>query len=187
MLNQGLFGAARPLIRHAFESYVLAKFFIVAEDETLALRWQRAELYVLGREVFRKIRSPDIQSLRTFWGTLSDHAHASILSLQATVDIADPDHRFALEETVAEMEIVLQCGFHVLNSHLITRSMAWHSAYYRKNDRIPEIRREIRQVFKEASFTFNSRARSLIRTFRSTWVIDEPAVHKKMRYSQLNR
>lgn len=68
LLTQGLFGPARPLLRHAFESYVLAKFFIVAEDETLARRWEQAELYVLGREVFRKLRSPDVEPLTRFWG-----------------------------------------------------------------------------------------------------------------------
>jgi len=187
LLDQGLFGPARPLLRHAFESYVLAKYFIIAEDETLARRWERAELYVLGRDVFGKIRSPDIEPIRRFWGVLSNHTHASIVSLQGTADVGEPDHRSALEETIVQLELVLQCGFHVLNSHLITRSMVWYASYYYEEDHIPELRREIREVFKEASLTFNTRARYLIRCFRRTWVLDEAPTHAKLRYVMSNR
>lgn len=84
------------------------------------------------------------------------------------------------------MEMVLQCGFHVLNSHLITRSMAWYSSCYRTEDRIPQLRHEIREVFKDASTSFNARARSVVRTFRSSWVLDESPAHKKLRYSRSN-
>jgi hypothetical protein len=183
LLRYGLFGPARPLLRHAFESYLLAKFFILAEDETLALKWKRAELYVLGREVFRKILSPDIEPLRAFWGVLSDHTHASILSLQATVDLTEPDHQSELLETFAHMEAILQCGFHVLNSQLITQSMAWHSSCYRPDDRIPQLRREIKEVFKEASATFSVRGRSLVYCFRRKWELSEAPAHGKLRYA----
>ena len=184
LLTQGLFGPARPLLRHSFESYVLAKFFIVAEDERLALKWRNAEMYVLGRDVLRKIGAPDVEPLRKFWGVLSDHTHASIVSLQGTVDVTEPDHHWTLRETLVHFEMILQCGFHVLNSHLITRSMVWYASHYREESHIAELRRVIREIFTEARPIFNERARFLVHTFRRKWTIDEAPSHPKLRYSK---
>jgi len=47
LLRGGLFGPARPLLRHVFESQVVAKFCLLSEDESLAIKWLSGDVIYL--------------------------------------------------------------------------------------------------------------------------------------------
>ncbi|HEU4457090.1 MAG TPA: hypothetical protein VFR81_28740, partial [Longimicrobium sp.] len=174
LLRRGAFGSARIILRQILESLIIAKYCALSEDESLALKWQAGRIIYLSKEVFQRITDPDTASLYELWGLMSNYTHASIFAQQRTPIIDDEIEWDELNVTFVYLEILLECNYHLLNSYIITSSMAYYASNYRSSYAVPELRAEAHNLFREARRNFGPGARKLLTTYKRRWKLKPP-------------
>lgn len=176
LTKQGLWGPARPLIRHAFESLIIAKFCSVHYEADVYDKWIDGKMIYLSNAIFKKIVKPDTATFSEFWGLMSDYTHSSIYALQ-------PD--FKTRETLNEandddvrlnfifIEMMLECQYHLLISHIATPSLNYYQeAYLGYKLRTKELKKALSSNYKIAKQNMGVSARQLIKDYRSKWEIN---------------
>lgn len=171
LIRLGLFGPARPLLRSIFEGQLLAKYCVLSGAEDLARRWREGRVIYVGKEVFRKIAEPDIRPLEEFWGLLSDYSHASILAHQRTLDVREPEHHGELTLTVVFLQMLVECNYHVLSTHLLTDSINYYARHYGRQYTIPQQRREARELMRSFRDRYAVEARLVVEIFKRRWIL----------------
>lgn len=169
LARRGLHGSAAPMLRHSFESLILAKFCSTRRDEDLASRWLNGEMIYLGKAVLRKIQRPDPAPFWEVWGMLSDQVHATVYSQQVGFDV-DQEPRNVLV-TFGLMQMLLECNYHLLSSHLFTSSLEYYAKLYCQPYEVPELRRQARELHNLCRLRLGDPARRFISAYKSRWQI----------------
>ncbi len=167
LARSGLHGSTGPMLRHAFESLMLAKFCSIRPDEALASRWLNGEIIYLGNTVLRKIRQPDPAPFWEVWGMLSDQAHSTIYSQQVAFDV-DKEQRDVLV-TFALMQMLLECNYHLLSSHLFTSRLEYYARAYIDPYGIPELRVRAKELHRQCRSRLGKSAVKFISAYKSGW------------------
>jgi len=97
-----------------------------------------------------------------------------VRSQQLELDVSEKRHWKEFGLTVVFLHMLTECNYHLLSSHLITRSMAYYAEHFVDDYAIPEMRRECRQLSSESHRRFAKGARALIATYRRRWEIKLP-------------
>jgi len=169
---QGLYGAARPHLRFAFESLMIAKFCSTNPSSEVFDKWIDGLQIYFANGVLKKIKSPNTDGFKELWHVLSETTHSSIYGSQP--DLALKDAQKDIDLNFALICLLSQWCYHLLGSHIITPSMRYHANRYAKanTDKItPGLRTKLRRVFKEQLVMVGKDTLLLLRAYRSKWVI----------------
>lgn len=186
LTEQGSFGSARVLLRQVFEALLLAKFCAISEDHTVALNWHKGDAIYVGKAVLGRIVQPDPVPLTELWGILCDYAHATKYSQKGRHRITEDVEHEQVALTLVYIELLAECAYHVLNTWVLRKDMAWYAREYGKVYTVPDLRSKARELFTVARQRHGPGARTLIRTFRSRWVlkpVDPTRSVETIRYS----
>jgi hypothetical protein len=174
----GLYGPARPLLRNIFEWLLLAKFSNVAQSDSVLKAWYNQKPIFLSNSVFKKINSPDTKPFEDMWSMLCEYTHASRSSIQGGIDSEDPE---ILEESIYNfliLNILLECNYHLLNTHMASDQLIYYSKFYceragkpTKTWRVSEYRKECHSIFKENRSFLSKEAVKLIAAYKKKWIV----------------
>lgn len=172
--RRSLWGATSPLLRQVFESLIIAKYCSLNEKSVKVFEsWVRGEQISLGK-IFKEIELSDIASIKKLWGELSDLTHSTIFASQPwlkygadKMDVARVIFNFML------IEVMLECLYHLLLSHIITPSMTYYlKSYVPKNyERVQYLKKMLRQNCKESKIRMMEDAKKIIQAYKSSWNI----------------
>lgn len=165
----GLYGAARPQLRLAFESLMIAKYCSVNHGSDVFDRWVDGLEVYFANAILKKIKTPSTAEFKTFWRLLCATTHSSVHGAQPDLSLREVAHELDLNFDF--IALLLQCSYHLLASHIITPSMRYYANQYSDDDGILASRQRLRGIFKEQSAKFGDGTRRLLRDYRSTWAV----------------
>ncbi|UZJ43814.1 hypothetical protein OOT55_14275 [Marinimicrobium sp. C6131] len=168
--RQGLWGAARPLIRHAFESLIVAKYCSVNNDSEIFDKWVDGLGIYFTNGILKKIEHPSTEEFSRFWGLMSEYSHSTVYALQP--DFNFDDYRDDIDLNFVFIEIMLECKYHLLISHIITSDMKYYQDRYKDKERASELRRLLTANYSEAKKGMAKGSRCLIKDYRCSWKIN---------------
>jgi len=175
LTSNGLFGPARSILRHAFESMIIAKFCSLSKDDLVYERWRKGEAVYFTNSILKKISKPNPRGFSELWSTLSDFVHATIYAQQFGFDWEHVDKQvhFNLDLIL----VLLEWHYHLLTSHLVTPTTNSQTIYVlrlRGEDKLRDWRqskKELRLAFKNAKKDMPDFMRKAVRDFKQTWVL----------------
>ena len=174
LTKRGLFGPARPILRHIFEALIIAKYLSLSEDPKIYKAWEKGGFIYLSKQVLKKIEAPDPSSFQEFWKTLSEVTHATRYSQQISFL---PSH--VLPHVHFNLDLILgflECHYHLLSSHFLTSSIKYYGNYYSdqqsKLNELHTSKRKIRELFKKArTLNKNPKLKKCVRDYKSSWIL----------------
>lgn len=173
---RGLYGPSRPLLRHIFESQMISKFCHICNDDHVLKKWTSGETIYFTNSILRKIIIPDPRPFSEFWTLICDYSHATRFSGQVTLETEEIQKNVVLN--MALMGALLECNYHLLNSHLITpeldytvRECTKRSEPKIRDYEIPELRKKAHLQFKKNRDFLGSDSIKLISAYKRKWII----------------
>jgi hypothetical protein len=168
----GLYGPARSMLRHAYEALLVAKYCSISHNLQLYEKWKGGDVVYLSNGVLKKIRKPDTEAFKDFWNLMSNYSHATIYAQQVVVNVQSVPDEVPLN--LVYLRILLDCQYHLLNSHLITPSMQYYTKRYRRGpDPLPQQRTRMRELLADSRKDLLDLPKEIIRNYRATWRLVE--------------
>ena len=166
---EGLYGPARPHLRHAFESLVIAKFCSVDPSSDVFDRWVDGMDVYFSNSILKKIAKPSTTELAKAWSLLCNWSHASVYSGQLTMR-----HDKVSEHALWNLTLIavfIQWLYHLINSHMITPSVRFYGDHYAQSQAGALAKKRLAKLFREEAAHFGPGARRLVHDFRLTWTL----------------
>ena len=168
----GLYMPARPLLRNIFESLMIAKFCNINDNVRVMKRWDSGEAVYFANSILKKIIIPDPKPFYDFWGLICEHTHATKSSSQLFLEFEKEDNIDGVSENLAIMNALLECNYHLLNTHLIAPRLSYMvKLYTTRNYKIPELRKKAHSQFKRNRKYLGLESIKLISTYKRKWQI----------------
>ena len=176
LTSRGLFGPARSVLRHVFESLIVAKFCALSSVPSVHTKWQQGQTIYFTNSVLNKIRNPSPTIFKEFWGIMSEFVHASVYAQQMSFDWQHLHDNvpFTLDLILA----LIECHYHILTSHIATPSVRYYTEYALRHTAhdndfdIAQTRNAIRSLFSAAKKSTKPFFRRLIKDYKRTWIVD---------------
>ena len=173
----GLFSSARPILRHIFESLIVAKFCNINDDFKILKKWYKNETIYFTNSILKKIISPNPQPFFDFWEFICEQSHSTKYSSQIWLKLDDLDF-IDISENFYILIALLECNYHLLNTHLITQELDYKVKFYTTRARpkirdyeIPYLRKKAHRQFKINRGFFSSDSIKLISAYKRKWAI----------------
>lgn len=167
LTKQGLYGSARILLRHIFEFLIIGKYVSLTNDIKFIEHWLQDGQININKQIFRKIKSPDTKSLENFYSLLCTYTHATSSSQQVGIKIENNENQ--IYETLLFILILLECNYHLLNSHFIDSQMSYYANTRFKAD-IKTKKDELKFHFQTIKKEFLKKdALKLISSYQRKW------------------
>lgn len=173
----GFYEAARPLLRNIFESLMISKFCDVCDDDSVMKKWDSGETVYFANSILKKIEVPDPAPFSEFWNIICEHSHATKASGQPSIELKDENEEINVPVNLAVINALLECNYHLLNTHLITPELNYmHKFYSNSKPKVrdyetPELRKRAHVQFKKDRIFLNSELIKLIYAYKKKWVI----------------
>lgn len=175
LTEQGLYGTSRPLLRNAYEWLIIAKFCNVSENTKVLERWADQESVYFSNSVLKKIVTPDNTIFKEFWTMLSQMTHSTKSSMQTILEVNLEDNLLHVQSNLALIGALLECNYHLLNSHIYNEELAYYVKKYPppSNNRksIPNLRKECKKCKKAIRQVMGSSSIELVTSYEKTWEI----------------
>ena len=165
----GLYGPARPHLRHAFESLMIAKYCSVNPESDVFDRWVDGVDIYFTNAILKRIRHPFAEEFIALWKLLCQWSHSTVFAGQSDLSIRNTKSELLMNFGI--IEVFLQWSYHLLNSHILTRSVRYYGDRYCHTNKANKARERLNQTFKRHLRFLGIRSRRLIRDYRATWTI----------------
>lgn len=171
LTKHGLWGACRSLIRQVFEFLIIAKYSSIENEFKIFDLWIKGEQITVSKAVFNKLLHPLPDIFKEFWGLTSDYSHATIYSSQVSFELKSNVHEFRLNFVYIEM--MLECQFHLLISHIVTPSINYYLKAYGEDryNKIIELKKLLNNNFQDSKINMEVNAKKLVKDYRSKWIL----------------
>ena len=174
--TSGLYGPARPILRNTFEWLMISKFASISEKTKVLEKWNENKTIYFSNSVLKKIKDPDPEPFSTFWSIVCEHSHATRAAMQITLDIDNEGTHLDIAGNVAIVNALIECNYHLLNTHLITSEFEYMGKYYygravydMPEYKVPEFRKQAHFIFKTNRKFFKKDAVKLIAAYKRKW------------------
>jgi hypothetical protein len=174
----GLYGADRSLMRNIFEWLMISKFSAISDNPSVMKKWHNEETIYFSNSVLKKIKVPSPEEFFTFWSIACEYSHATRSSLQISLDIDDEENFKDIKINVAVINALLECNYHLLNTHLITSEYEYMGKFYygprfskRPKYKVPELRKAAHSIFKSNRKFLGAGSVKLISAYKRKWVL----------------
>jgi hypothetical protein len=163
----GLYGVARPHLRQAFESLMIAKFCAADPTSDIFDKWiDGVDLYFTNG-VLKRLAYPDITEFSTAWQLLCKWSHATIFANQISLDLDTTREEASLN--LAFIGVLLEFTYHLLNRHILTPTIKYYAKRYVRGSDDVEIRDRLKPNLAALRSNLGPGSRRLIRDFKATW------------------
>ena len=167
--ESGLYSIARPLLRMVFESLMISKFCSSNHKTEIYDKWIDGKVVYFTNGVIKKIKKPNSGQFSEFWGLISEYTHSSIYAMQSDTCIENIKEEINLNFLLIHM--LSECNFHLLNSHLFTKSLKYYQSRSQGAEKLSERRKEITSIYSVLRKQYNKPAKQFVRDFKSTWEV----------------
>jgi hypothetical protein len=174
----GFYESARPLLRYIFESLMVSKFCHICDDDRVIKQWDSGETIFFTNSILKKITYPDTRPFYEFWGLICEHSHATKASLQVSLELKSEEELNAVAVNLALLNALLECNYHLLNTHLITPQLAYMDKLYSnpatpklRDYETPGLRKRAHVQFKKNRPFLGPESIKLISAYKRKWVI----------------
>lgn len=163
----GLYGIARPHLRHAFESLMIAKFCATDPDADVYDKWiDGLDLYFTNG-LLRRLAHPETGEFSRVWGLLCQWSHATVFANQLSLDLETTREEASLN--LALIGVLVHFTYHLLNSHILTPTIKYYSQRYREESSCAQSRAGLKVALATLREDLGPGSRRLIKDFRATW------------------
>ena len=173
LINKGLYGPSKALIRYSFEYLFLAKYCEISNDLELLKRWEDGDHRIkLQDHVFNKLKRPPKEHFELFWRDLCKFSHATIYSMQIVFE-EDKEFDYRISETYNLIKMILRCNYHLINSHLVNKQARFYTEYYLPNVKkeSKELREQMKELFNEHGKNLTREGKTFIRNYQLKWSV----------------
>lgn len=170
MTCEGLYGPARPLLRHAFESLLIGKVCSVDAESTVFDRWDAGEDVWIGRDVLGRLH-PEPVALKALWRLLSNYVHASTFASQPLLGVSTDGAKHAIEFNLALCCALGECLSHLWLVHVVTRSVRYYQEVLGDPTGAKASRQRLAESLRLARQYLGRDARNVIREYRARWLL----------------
>jgi hypothetical protein len=162
----GLYGVARPHLRQAFESLMIAKFCAIDPESDVFDKWiDGVDLYFTNA-ILRKLAQPLMEEFADAWRLLCQWSHATVYANQLTMDIDTTREQAGLN--IAFVSVLINFAYHLLNTHVLTPSIKYYAKRYgRSDDKAP--RASLKSSMAVLRECLGPDSRSLVRDYKARW------------------
>jgi hypothetical protein len=126
----GFYESARPLLRCIFESLMISKFCHICENDHVMKRWDSGQTVYFANSILKNIASPDTKPFYEFWALICEHSHATKNAVQVSIELKNEFDHDNVIENLAMLNALLECNYHLLNTHLITPELSHMDKLY---------------------------------------------------------
>lgn len=165
----GLYGVARPHLRHAFESLMIAKFCATDPDADLYDKWVDGIDLYLTNGLLKKLSYPETDEFATAWSLLCRWSHATVFANQLSLDLDTT--REEADLNLALIGVLIHFSYHLLNSHILTPTIKYYSRRYGKKSTCAQSKADLKVALAILRERLGPGSRRLIKDFRATWRI----------------
>jgi len=174
----GFYESARPLLRCIFESLMISKFCHICEVDQVMRKWDSGQTIYFANTILKKIAYPDTKPFYEFWALICEHSHATKTSMQVSLELKSKDEQEHVGENLALLNALLECNYHLLNTHLITPELAYMDKFYSTRV-IPKIgeyetsglKKRAHIQFKKNRAFLGRESIKLISAYKRKWII----------------
>ncbi len=174
----GFYESARPLLRCTFESLMISKFCHICENDHVMKKWDSGQTVYFANSILKKIESPDTKPFYEFWALICEHSHATKNSMQDSIDLKSKDEQNNVKANLVMLNILLECNYHLLNTHLITKELAYMDKFYStgfepklRDYDTPELKKRAHIQFKKNRAFLSPESIKLIAAYKRQWII----------------
>ena len=175
---KGFYGPARPLLRYIFESLMISKYCNIADDVNLFERWSSGQTIYFTNSILKKIIFPDTNHFYDFWSLVCNYTHSTKYSLQISLEADENLEDILLNLTF--LNVLLECSYHLLNTHLITSELEYLVKFYTSEYHVPtskylvpDLRKKAQKQFRMNRVFLAKDSIGLIYAYKRTWKIKE--------------
>jgi len=172
----GLYGPARPLLRNSFEWLMVSKFSSISENTSVLAKWNDEKTIYFSNSILKKIKIPDPKPFYYFWSLVCEYSHATRTAMQISLDINNENNYEDIVSNIAIVNALIECNYHLLNTHLITSEFEYMGKFYygRKGSplpeyKVPELRKQAYSLFKSNRKFLNKESVKLISGYKRKW------------------
>lgn len=174
----GFYESARPLFRCFFEAIMISKYCHICEDDQVLKRWDSGQTVYFANAILKKIESPDTKTFYEFWTFICEHSHATKSALQISLELKNENEQDNIKENLALLNTLLECNYHLLNSHLIIPELAYMDKFYStrikpkiKEYDTPALKDRAKIQFKKNRTFLGTESIKLISAYKRKWII----------------
>jgi hypothetical protein len=165
-----LHGSVPPILRLAYEGLLIAKFCSLSPAIELFERWQQGDPRIsLNRDVFQRIRSPDVTGLRQLWRELCSVTHFSTYSGQPYIQPELVEKQ--VRENYAVLVMLLLMNEHLLRMHLMDRSILYYLNRYAPDESWHRALKRLREATKTVKPIISKAGRKVVNDFGRKWLV----------------
>lgn len=165
----GLYGMARPHLRQAFESLMIAKLCATDPTSDIFDKWiDGLDLYFTNG-IVRHIDTPDTSQFVETWGLLCRWSHATVYAAQLSMDLHTTTDESAVN--LALVGVLLNFEDHILNRHILTPTVRYYAGRYGNKKKLAEAKEGVRSSLAIVREVLGPSSRRLVRDFRATWTL----------------
>lgn len=163
----GLYGIARPHLRQAFESMMIAKLCATDPDSDLFDKWIDGMDFYFTNGVLRKISRPGINQFSETWRHLCQWSHATVFAAQISLDLESTKNESGIN--LALIGSFLNFQDHLLNQHILTPTVKYYAKRYGDEQQISEQKNKLKSALRTLNLILGPSSRLLVKNFRSKW------------------
>lgn len=163
----GLYGVARPHLRQAFESLMIAKFCATDPESDVFDKWiDGLDLYFTNA-ILKKLAHPPIDQFSDVWRLLCQWSHATVYANQVTLNTETTVEESGLN--FALLAVLLSFTSHLLNTHILTPSIKYYARRYGRSGADRDVKAKLKEALSMLQESLGSDALALVRHFKATW------------------
>ena len=172
LTSHGMYSAARPVLRQAFEYLLLGKHYLLTADEGLLRDWWKGHQIDAVQNVIKKLNQRERKGLRRFWRDLCGFTHATRASLQ--LDLAWEPHALDIKLNLVFIRMLAECVHHLANACLVPRSVKGFLRRCLDEDEqraLDAQRNKLKSALADSRALLSPLARSTVYCYRLKWEI----------------
>jgi len=167
--RQGLYGPARPHLRHAFESLMIAKYCSANPDSDVFDRWIDGVDIYFTNSILKKIKKPSLVEIPQFWKVLCGWTHSTVFAGQP--NIALDEEATEIQANIGVIGVLLRWTAHLLNRHMVTTSVRYYGNRHTMNPAAALAGKQLQQFFTWQHKHLGEGSKVLIAEYRATWTV----------------
>lgn len=165
----GLYGMARPHLRQAFESLMIAKLCATDPESEVFDKWiDGLDLYFTNG-VLRRIVSPDTSQFSESWRHLCQWSHATVFAAQLSLDLQTTEAESGVN--LAFIGALLNFQDHLLNQHILTPTVKYYVKRYGDEERLVGAREQLKASLASLREILGAPSRRLVKDYRAKWLL----------------
>jgi hypothetical protein len=117
-------------MRNVFEWLMTSKFSSISEDFSIIEKWHNDETIYFSNSILKKIKQPAFKLFYDFWSLLCEYSHATRISMQVLLNLEKAEDYDDIFFNLRIVNFLLECNYHLLNTHLITPEYDYLGKFY---------------------------------------------------------